>query len=105
MEESSGYVGAPTSVDADGVSTGGLMQSSGCTGFPNQNNLPQADTSAMVNCGSMHYKTNLENHGNLLATSSILPALREYNSGSVIESDLSNAPGCVGNPFVSIPFR
>ncbi|TVY78411.1 hypothetical protein LSUE1_G008296, partial [Lachnellula suecica] len=99
MQESHGYVGVQTTFDADGVPTGGLMQASGCSGFDGQNNLPQADTSQMVTCGTTHYKQNLEEHGNLLATSSILPALREYNSGSVDENDLSDAPNCVGNPF------
>jgi len=55
----------------------------------------------MVTCGTTHYKQNLEDWGNLLATSSILPALREYNSGSVDANDLSDAPNCVGNPYVS----
>lgn len=41
MEESSGYVGVVTTYDADGDSTGGLMQSSGCPGFDGQNNLSQ----------------------------------------------------------------
>lgn len=41
IEESSGYVGVGTTVDADGVPTGGLMQASGCSGYPGQNGLPQ----------------------------------------------------------------
>jgi hypothetical protein len=58
----------------------------------------------MVNCGCTHFKQNLIDQGNQLSTKSILPALREYNSGSVIQSDLSDAPNCVGNPFVSPGF-
>ena len=57
----------------------------------------------MVICGTQHYKGNLEQFGNKDDTSSILPALRAYNSGSnaVDLNDLSVAPGCIGNPFVS----
>jgi hypothetical protein len=59
----------------------------------------------MVMCGTTHYKGNLEQFGNLDSTESILPALRAYNSGSngVDQSDLSIAPNCLGNPFVSQP--
>lgn len=42
MEESHGYVGVETTYDADGVPTGGLMQASGCNGYPGQNGLSQA---------------------------------------------------------------
>jgi len=100
MEESHGYVGVASTVNADGSVTAGLMQSSNCPGFPGQNELSQDDTSSMINCGSEHYKLNLEDFGDLLAGSSIYPALREYNTGSVSDpSDLSDAPNCIGNPF------
>jgi hypothetical protein len=55
----------------------------------------------MVMCGTKHYKQNLIDFGNQLSTASILPALREYNSGQVDQADLSDAPNCLGNPFVS----
>lgn len=41
MEESHGGVGAVTTYDADGVPTGGLMQSSNCHGYDGQKNLAQ----------------------------------------------------------------
>lgn len=53
----------------------------------------------MVNCGTQHYKENLEDFGDLWATSSIYPALREYNTGSVDQSNLSDAPDGT-NPYV-----
>lgn len=49
-------------------------------------------------CGTEHYKANLEDWGNLWDISSIYPALREYNSGSVDTNDLSDAPNGIGNP-------
>lgn len=44
MEESHGGVGVVTTYNADGVPTGGLMQSSNCHGFDGQKNLGQVDT-------------------------------------------------------------
>jgi len=41
MEESHGGVGVVTTTNADGVPTGGLMQTSGCHGYDGQNNLAQ----------------------------------------------------------------
>lgn len=41
MEESHGGVGVVTTYDADGVPTGGLMQSSNCHGYDGQSNLAQ----------------------------------------------------------------
>lgn len=52
----------------------------------------------MVDCGVQHYKTNLGNWGGQNVEQSIYPALREYNSGSVVPADLSVAPNGVGNP-------
>lgn len=37
----------------------------------------------MIWCGTAHYKFNLRNHGDQNAPVSLLPALREYNTGSV----------------------
>lgn len=51
----------------------------------------------MVDCGTQHYKRNLVDWGDQNAPQSIYPALREYNSGSVIPSDLSLAPNGAGN--------
>ncbi|KAL1856913.1 hypothetical protein Daus18300_010567 [Diaporthe australafricana] len=98
MEESGGDVGVVTTWNADGQPTGGLMQASGCHGYDGKNNLEQADITYMVDCGTQHYKLNLANWGSQNAPESIYPALREYNSGSVIASDLSTAPNGVGNP-------
>lgn len=52
----------------------------------------------MVDCGTQHFKTNLGVWAGLNAEQSIYPALREYNSGSVVASDLSIAPNGAGNP-------
>lgn len=41
IQESTGYVGVETTTDIDGVPTGGLMQTSGCDGFPGQNGLTE----------------------------------------------------------------
>ncbi|KAI7784909.1 hypothetical protein LA080_008940 [Diaporthe eres] len=98
MEESHGGVGAVTTYDADGVPTGGLMQSSNCHGYDGQKNLAQADITYMIDCGTQHFKTNLGNWGNQNSEQTIYPAMREYNSGSVIASDLSTAPNGAGNP-------
>lgn len=39
IQESTGYVGVTTTTNADGQGTGGLMQTSGCQGYPGQNGL------------------------------------------------------------------
>lgn len=52
----------------------------------------------MINGGTEHFNGNLENWGNLWDVSSIYPALREYNSGSVDSGDLSTAAGGFGVP-------
>ncbi|KKY39524.1 hypothetical protein UCDDA912_g00413 [Diaporthe ampelina] len=98
MEESHGVVGAVTTWNADGVPTGGLMQASNCHGYDGQKNLAQTDITYMVDCGAQHFKTNLGNCGGQNSERSIYPALREYNSGSMVASDLSLAPNGVGNP-------
>ncbi|KAG8169241.1 hypothetical protein KVR01_001990 [Diaporthe batatas] len=98
MEESHGGVGVATTYNADGLPTGGLMQASGCHGYEGQNNLAQADITFMIDCGTQHFKTNLGNWGGQNLEQSIYPALREFNSGSVVAWDLSTAPNGVGNP-------
>ncbi|KAJ5833792.1 hypothetical protein N7474_002103 [Penicillium riverlandense] len=82
LQESSGYVGVPCT----GGDDCGIMQCEGCPGYPGQNELSQ------------HIKSNLEDFGNLDDPSSIYPALREYNSGSVDSGDLSVAAGGYGVP-------
>jgi hypothetical protein len=52
----------------------------------------------MVNGGTQHIKANLEDFGDLDSPSSIYPALREYNSGSVDQGDLSDASNGFGVP-------
>lgn len=39
LQESTGYVGVETTTNVDGSGTGGLMQASGCQGYPGQNGL------------------------------------------------------------------
>lgn len=52
----------------------------------------------MVDCGMRHFKMNLGERAGMNSEQSIYPALREYNSGSVVASDLSIAPNGAGNP-------
>lgn len=106
MQESHGYVGVETSFSpGEGIPTAGLMQCSGCAGFPGQTGLSQDQINEMINGGTQHYKGNLEDFGDLLATSSIYPALREYNSGSVDESNLSNGLGATDSYVSDISQR
>lgn len=39
LQESTGYVGVTTTTNVDGQGTGGLMQTSGCQGYPGQKGL------------------------------------------------------------------
>lgn len=39
VQESTGYVGVTTTTNVDGQGTGGLMQTSGCQGYPGQSGL------------------------------------------------------------------
>ncbi|PON21657.1 hypothetical protein TGAM01_v209395 [Trichoderma gamsii] len=94
LQESTGYVG----VQCTGNNDCGLMQCEGCPSFHNQNELSQSQTSSMINGGTQHFKQNLEDWGNQWDISSIYPALREYNSGSVNSGDLSQAAGGFGVP-------
>lgn len=59
----------------------------------------QDDTTYMVTCGTQHYQKNLADWGNASEPRSIYPALREYNSGSVDSSNLSEATGGGGNVY------
>lgn len=41
LQESTGYVGVGTTTNVDGQGTGGIMQTSGCQGYPGQNGLTE----------------------------------------------------------------
>jgi hypothetical protein len=105
MQESHGDVGVRTTVSPDGIPTAGLMQCSGCQGFPGQHGLRQDQITAMVRGGTQHFKQNLQNWGNALSECSIYPALREYNSGSVNPNDLSDARGATASYVSDIAQR
>ncbi|KAF2202008.1 hypothetical protein GQ43DRAFT_455352 [Delitschia confertaspora ATCC 74209] len=90
MQESHGNVGVRTTFSPDGIPTAGIMQCSGCAGFEGRHGLSQDEITSMVRGGTEHFKANLRNWGDQWATSSIYPALREYNSGSVNPNDLSD---------------
>ncbi|KAK3358070.1 hypothetical protein B0T25DRAFT_590111 [Lasiosphaeria hispida] len=93
MQESHGDVGVRTTTSPDGGATAGLMQCTGCPGFPGRHGLSQAEITSMVRGGTQHYKQNLVNWGNKWSGESIYPALREYNSGSVNVNNLSDGRG------------
>ncbi|KAK0705891.1 hypothetical protein B0T26DRAFT_656140 [Lasiosphaeria miniovina] len=93
MQESHGYVGVQTTISPDGVPTAGLMQCTGCDGFPGKKGLTQAQITRMIKGGTKHYKENLKTWGNKWSGESIYPALREYNSGSVNPDNLSDGQG------------
>lgn len=97
MQESHGYVGVRTTVSPGGIPTAGIMQCSGCNGYPGRTGLSQTEISSMINGGTRHYKGNLEHWGDLWAPESIYPALREYNSGSVNPNDLSDGRGATAS--------
>lgn len=125
VQESTGYVGVTTTTNVDGQGTGGLMQTSGCQGYPGQSGLsavcsltlnltivffhilwewskelttvePQDEIETMISCGTTHFAGNYKSQGGQNTTDTIYPALREYNSGSVDTSDLSTAPNGAG---------
>ncbi|KAK7987251.1 hypothetical protein PG988_002239 [Apiospora saccharicola] len=106
MQESHGYVGVQTTFSpGEGIPTAGIMQCSNCQGFPGQNGLSQDQISAMVNGGTTHFKANLEDRGNNWNEQSIYEALREYNSGSVDASNLSNGLGATDSYVSDISQR
>lgn len=47
----------------------------------------------MIWCGTLHYQANLRAQGGQDAPESIYPALREYNTGSVVHENLSDGKG------------
>ncbi|CAN8097717.1 unnamed protein product [Discula destructiva] len=96
VQESTGYVGIATTTNVDGQGTGGLMQTSGCQGYPGQNGLTVDQITTMVTCGVTHFAGNFKSQGGQDTTDTYYPALREFNSGSVVTSDLSVAPNGAG---------
>ncbi|KAI1470311.1 uncharacterized protein F4812DRAFT_260582 [Daldinia caldariorum] len=93
MQESTGDVGVRTTVNMDGHGTAGLMQCDGSPGFPGQHNLSQEQITSMVRAGTNHFKQNLRSFGDADTADCIYKALREYNSGSVNQADLSDGKG------------
>ncbi|ORY19532.1 hypothetical protein BCR34DRAFT_582236 [Clohesyomyces aquaticus] len=105
MQESHGDVGVVTTISPDGIPTAGLMQCSGCPGYPGKHGLTQAQITGMVKGGTEHFKANLKNWGDKWSAESIFPALREYNSGSVNTKDLSDARGATASYVSDIAHR
>ncbi|EMR69443.1 putative exo-beta- -glucanase protein [Eutypa lata UCREL1] len=105
MQESHGYVGVETTYSPEGIPTAGIMQCSGCDGYPNRNGLSQDEISSMINGGTQHYKANLQNWGDQWTGESIYPALREYNSGSVNPDNLSDGQGATDSYVSDISQR
>ncbi|KAH7024409.1 uncharacterized protein B0I36DRAFT_352648 [Microdochium trichocladiopsis] len=94
MQESHGYVGVRTTYSWEGIPTAGIMQCSGCPGFPGLTNLSQAQITSMILAGAKHFRGNLDrNGGDGYQPKSVYPALREYNSGNVNHADLSDGRG------------
>ncbi|KAI0015555.1 hypothetical protein F4780DRAFT_784057 [Xylariomycetidae sp. FL0641] len=93
IQESTGDVGAQTTTNPDGRGTAGLMQCDGCPGYPGQHGLSQEQITAMVRGGTQHFKQNLVDFGDAGTAETVYKALREYNSGSVNEADLSDGRG------------
>lgn len=48
MQESHGYVGVRTTYSWEGIPTAGLLQCSGCTGYPGQVNLSQVRSNYLL---------------------------------------------------------
>ncbi|KAK8016621.1 hypothetical protein PG993_014810 [Apiospora rasikravindrae] len=106
MQESHGYVGVRTTYSpGEGIPTAGIMQCSNCPGYPGQTGLSQDQTSGMVNGGTNHFKANLRDFGDKWSEESIYPALREYNSGSVNQNDLSDGRGATASYVSDIAQR
>lgn len=105
MQESHGDVGVRTTISPDGQPTAGLMQCTGCPGFPGQHNLSQDKTTSMVRGGTEHFKKDLITEGNKWSGESIYPALRRYNSGSVNYNNLSDGRGATASYVSDIAQR
>lgn len=100
-----GYVGVRTTYSPENIPTAGLMQCSGCNGYPGRTGLSQDEISSMINGGTQHYKTNLQAWGDKWATESIYPALRAYNSGGVNTNNLSDGLGATDSYVSDISQR
>lgn len=96
MQESRGNVGVVTTYSG-GLPTAGLMQCTGCPGFPGQHGLSKGDITAMICGGVKHFKMNMDHWGNKWSAKSVWPALREYNSGNVNAADLSDGRGATAS--------
>ena len=59
----------------------------------------------MVNAGTQHFKTNLEQFGDADTDTTIYQALREYNTGDIDESNLSNGLGATDSYVSDIANR
>ncbi|KAM7193649.1 hypothetical protein V8F20_008286 [Naviculisporaceae sp. PSN 640] len=105
MQESHGNVGVITTTSPGGLPTAGIMQCSGCQGFPGTHGLSQDQITAMVRDGTQHYKQNLINWGDKWTVETIYPALREYNSGSVNPDNLSDGRGATASYVSDIAQR
>ncbi|KAF2656297.1 hypothetical protein K491DRAFT_597275 [Lophiostoma macrostomum CBS 122681] len=105
LQESNGDVGVPCTTAPDGSGSCGLMQADGSPGFQGQHGLSQDDINNMVNAGTQHYKSNLEQQGNGDDAQTIYEALRLYNSGSVDTSNLSNGLGATDSYVSDIANR
>ncbi|KAJ1328280.1 hypothetical protein MN608_07616 [Microdochium nivale] len=94
MQESSGYVGVRTTYSWQGIATAGVLQCMNCPGYPGRNNLSQDEINGMVRGGAAHFRRDLDQvGGNGWEPSSLYPALRRYNSGTLDPNNLSNGMG------------
>ncbi|KAJ1337838.1 hypothetical protein MN608_00694 [Microdochium nivale] len=94
MQESSGYVSVRTTFSFEGLATAGVMQCMNCPGYPGRKNLSQAEINGMVRGGAKHFRADLDKvGGNGWEPSSVYPALRLYNSGSINNDNLSDGKG------------
>ncbi|KIW69146.1 hypothetical protein PV04_05039 [Phialophora macrospora] len=94
MQESTGNCFVPTTIDADGQPTGGLLQCSGAAGVDTQGGeLTQDIVEHMISVGAQHLKSNLDQ-----AQGNVYEALRLYNSGSVAADGDLSSPNSVGTP-------
>jgi hypothetical protein len=59
----------------------------------------------MVRIGTQHFKGNLQARGDKWSGESLYPALREYNSGSVNASNLSDGMGATASYVSDIANR
>ncbi|KAL5421201.1 hypothetical protein PMIN04_005817 [Paraphaeosphaeria minitans] len=104
MQESRGNMGVITTYSGD-LPTEGLMQCSGCLGFPGQHGLSKEAIESMVCGGVKHFKENMQHWSNRWSGTSVWPALREYNSGNVNEADLGDGRGATASYVADVANR